>query len=434
MSLFFTIRHPRVLALGAKSGRSKFTSRPSKRAFHHIFSQTRFASTTPNPKHPAKPPTPEKKHAPPPKQRNVELPVRKRPIDPSRKAALLLNSSSKDGKKSEKPSPSESPAKIRVPIRDLPLQLSLKSKIVELRKEIEVSPAKKWKAFRLAKEWEKSKFGRLSNDEPITVRIDAREASVQRRIVAKRRKILWPGVWTFFALAGTCGAFAYLDARFGGGASSGETRPSERIQIPQSWFLTPSVVKEGVIAGWDELDNLTLGIVVAIIGVHLMKKSPLPFWEKLIHITGEKRYTAFTYPFTHASWSHLVVNSAALCWFLPGVVYYLDHNYFQAAALLLSFPLITSYMLHFSFRFAHIPAIPLNMGLSGVSTAAMGAFCTVYPDEKVWFPYILIGRLDAKYMGSLFMLLQLAMMLNTPAGGNRPAYLVGLQSRALYHC
>jgi membrane associated rhomboid family serine protease len=299
---------------------------------------------------------------------------------------------SKTGKKSEDTLPSESPARIDVAVAASP--------------------------------WDKSSNGKTSDDKPTTIEIDAFEEAVQRRIVANRRKLFWPGVWTCFALAGTYGTFAYLDVKFSGGAASYETRPLERIQIPQSWFLTPTVIKEGVIAAWKELDKLTIGIIITTIAVHLMKKSPLPFWERLIHITGEKKYTAFTYPLVHADWGHLASNMLVIIWFLPGVVNYLGDDYFQAAALLLSVPLITSYMQHFFFRFGPLTDIPLNLGSSGVLAAVIGAFCVVYPTEKVWFPGGLVLRLDAKYWSMAWILLQLAFMVKTPTGGNRPAYFV----------
>jgi membrane associated rhomboid family serine protease len=383
MSLFSTVRRSITRALDATSARSKCTPRFLKHTIRPAPSLERFASGSP------KPPTPPKGHAPPPK-RNVELPVQKLPVDPSRKAALLLNRLSNAGQKDEKPLPNKS-------------------------------------------SWDKSSKGRTSDDGATTIEIDAIEESVQRRIAVNRTKLLWPGVWTFFALAGTYGAFAYLDARYVKGASSSETRPLDRIQLPQSWVLTPKLAWEGIKAGWTELDKLTIGIVIACIGVHLMKKSPLPFWENLIHITGEKRYTAFTYPFVHIDWAHLGTNMFVLCWFLPGVVRYLNDDHLHAAALLLSVPLITSYMQHFMFRFGPVTGLPLNLGSSGVAAAVIGAFCMVYPDEKVWLPFSGIFRLDAKYWGPLALFLQMASMLKSPKGGNRPADFVSSKSLAWYH-
>jgi membrane associated rhomboid family serine protease len=256
-----------------------------------------------------------------------------------------------------------------------------------------------------------------------TVEISDEEAAIQATIAKRRVKVLWPGIWTVFALAGTWGTLAYLDARL---SPSAETQLPERATIPQSWFLTPTVIKEGVIAGWNELDNLTIGIVVASIGVHLLKRSPLPIWEKLIHITGEKKYTAFTYPFVHGDWSHLAQNSHALIWFLPAVVHYLDGDVFHAAALFVSVPLLTSYLSHFAFRWGLLKGIPLNMGSSGVGAAIIGAFCVAYPDEKVWVPNLFVLRLDAKYCAALFAAMQIFLMTKAPKGGNRPAFIVSV--------
>ena len=316
---------------------------------------------------------------------------RKRQVDASRKASLLLNRLSEASKKT---SPTVSKATSSDTIDHVPIL------VVDAPSEPD-------------------------GDAPKTVEIDEHEEEIQRRIVKNRTKLLWPGIWTFFAVAGTYGVFAYLDARSNNNDLSGTNQLPERAQLPQSWYLTPEVVKEGIKAGWNELDNLTIGIVVASIGIHLMKKSPLPFWEKLIHITGEKQYTAFTYPFVHSNWPHLGQNMFALWWFLPGVVRYLDGDLFHAAALFASVPLLTSYLQHFAFRWGSVTGLPLNMGSSGAIAAMLGAFSMAYPDEKVWLPSFVILRLDAKYWGGLFVFWQLASMLKTPRGGNRPAFIVG---------
>jgi membrane associated rhomboid family serine protease len=261
---------------------------------------------------------------------------------------------------------------------------------------------------------------------PKTLEIDENELAIQRRIVKNRRKLLWPGIWSTLALAGTCGFFAYLDARFSAADSPLESQPSERIKIPQSWFMTPTVCKEGIAAGWKELDKLTIGIVLASIGMHLLKKSPLPIWQKFIHITGEKKYTAFTYPFVHGNWAHLGSNTLGLCWFLPGVVHHFDGDLFHTAAFFASVPLITSYLSHFVFRLGLIKGIPLNIGSSGALSAILGAFCVANPDEKVWIPSFLIVRLDAKYCCVLLAMWELRGLFKAHASGNRPAHLVSL--------
>ncbi|CAO2653368.1 Nn.00g027790.m01.CDS01 [Neocucurbitaria sp. VM-36] len=260
------------------------------------------------------------------------------------------------------------------------------------------------------------------------VEIDEIEEAIQRRILLKRTKLLWPGIWTIFAVTGTYGILAYLDTKYNPEVVSGNTPHPERAQLPQSWFLTPAVIQEGLKAGWNELDKLTIGIVLASVGIHFMKRSPLPFWEHLIHITGEKKYTAFTYPFAHSTWAHIGQNMFALCWFLPGVVHYFNGDLFHTAAFFASVPLVTSYLQHFAFRWSSIKGVPLNMGSSGAIAAVFGAFCMAYPDEKVWMPSFVILRLDAKYWGALFAFWQLAAMVKTPKGGNRPAFIVHLVS------
>lgn len=271
-----------------------------------------------------------------------------------------------------------------------------------------------------------------SEENSKTIEIDEQEEAIQRRIVHERTKLLWPGIWTLLALTGTIGTFAYLDARYN--ASSDTTQLPERAQLPQTWFLTPEVIKEGVKAGWKELDKLTIGIVVATVAIHFMKKSPLPLWEKLIHITGEKKYTAFTYPFVHSNWAHVSQNMFVLCWFMPGVVSYFDGDMFQAAALFASVPLLTSYLQHFNFRWGVATGIPLNMGSSGAIAAFLGAYCAAYPNEKVWLPSFAIVRLDAMYWGVLFAIWQLGSMVKTPKGGNRPAFLVSHSSLTFLAC
>jgi len=113
-----------------------------------------------------------------------------------------------------------------------------------------------------------------------------------------------------------------------------------------------------------------------------------------------------------------------MCWFMPGVVRYLDGDVFHAAALFATVPLITSYLQHFVFRWGAIAGIPLELGCSGAVAALLGAYCVAYPNGKVWLPSFLVVRLDAMYWGLLFTIWQLASMMKTPKGGNRPAFLV----------
>lgn len=254
---------------------------------------------------------------------------------------------------------------------------------------------------------------------PGAIKISKEELDIQKSIVKQRRKLLWPGIWTLFALTGTFSTLAYLSARF----PPHPEQVSHHAELPQDWWLTPTIIREGLKAGWDGLDKLTIGIVVTTVLVHLLKKSPLPIWEKLIHITGEKRYTAFTYPFVHLDWSHAGMNTLFLVWFLPDVVRYFDGDTFHAAAFWASPPLITSFLQHFSFRFGWTSGIPMNVGSSGAVAAIFGAYCMLYPDEKIWLPALAVLRLNAKYWGAYYVLMQ---MLPSKPGQrmDRPAIIV----------
>lgn len=255
--------------------------------------------------------------------------------------------------------------------------------------------------------------------------IDEKEAAIQQRIVVQRRKLLWPGIWTVFALAGTYGTLAYLDVKAGIPSSDGSHLP-ERVsaQLPQTWYLTPDVIVQGAKAGWKDVDNLTIGIIVATFAIHLLKRSPLPIWERLIHINGEKLWTTFTYPFVNADWKHAATNMVSLYWVLPSVVRYFDGDLFHTSAFLLSAPLITSYLNHFAYRFGISTGLVLNLGASGAIAAAFGAYCVAYANEKLWSPQGVFLRLDAQYWGAVFVAYQTYGFYKGTKGGNRPAFLV----------
>ncbi|KAH7392154.1 hypothetical protein DE146DRAFT_634324 [Phaeosphaeria sp. MPI-PUGE-AT-0046c] len=321
--------------------------------------------------------------------------VRKRQVDPSKKASSLLNHLSK----ATRTSPSD---------------------IQPAAPKLVAQPAKVLKP-----EVVKDDAGSR------VVEIDEKEEEIQKRILRNRRKLLWPGIWTVFALAGTWGALAYLDTRFNGTDPATDGQLNERISVPQTWVLWPSVAWEGIKAGWKEADNVTIGIVVTTIGVQLLRRSPLPIWEKMIHITGEKLYTTFTYPFVHHNWSHLITNMYLVTWFMPGVVHYFDGDLFHATALFFSVPLLTSYGAHFAFRTVNVRGIPLNMGSSGAAAAILGAFCVAYPDEKVWVPTFAIFRLDAKYCSAIFVAWQMFGMLKPQKGGLRSVNFLHTVSMAI---
>jgi membrane associated rhomboid family serine protease len=346
--------------------------------------------------------------------RKVEPYTRKRQVDPSKRALIFLNSLNKDKQK-------------EIPVQPRITSGTDASPSTTTLTEVESSDSGAPEADKQEtnKPVEAVKTANTVETAEAT-EIDEKEVAIRRRIVEQRAKLMWPGIWTLLAVGGTFGTLASMDAKRD--RSIDITQLSERVQIPQSWFLTPTVVQEGIKAGWNELDKLTIGIVVVSIGIHFLRKLPLPIWARLIHVTGEQKYTAFTYPFVHSHWAHLGHNLFGLCWFLPGVVHYLDDNVLHTAALFASVPLVTSYLQHFIFRWGSIKGIPLNMGASGAVAAIFGAFCMAYPNEKVWTPNFLVFRLDAKYCGVLFALWQLAVAVKMPKGGsNRPAVIVSCQ-------
>lgn len=261
--------------------------------------------------------------------------------------------------------------------------------------------------------------------DPADVKKVLEEESTEERSYRVGKKILWPGMWTILALAGTYGSLAYLDVKAGIPSSDGSHLP-ERAQLPQTWYLTPTVIFEGAKAGWNELDNLTIGIAVATCAIHLLKRSPLSMWAKLIHTTGQAKWTAFTYPLVHSNWTHTVTNMAALVWLLPGVVRYFDGDLFHTAAFLVSAPLVTSYLVHFAYRLGISRSLAVSMGSSGSIAAVFGVYCVAYADEKMWLPPSLVFRLDAMYWAFLFASSQAYALAKTPSWGNRHVFLVRL--------
>lgn len=260
------------------------------------------------------------------------------------------------------------------------------------------------------------------------------EYAIQKILPVNRRKLLWPGIWTFCAVACTYGTLAFLDVIYDSETASGKSEQPERTTAPEPWWLTPTIVTEGLKAGWNELDGLTIGIVLATAGVQLMKRSPLPFWQHLIHIPGEKKYTAFTYSFVHVHWPHLGLSTFYFCWFLPSVVQYFDGDLFHTTAFLASVPLITSYLQHFAFRWIPIKGVSLNLGSTGAAAAVFGAFCMAYPDEKVWLPYSVIFRPTAELWAALFVFTQIKSIAAVPRGAFRPTHLVRLSLLLLMIC
>jgi membrane associated rhomboid family serine protease len=260
-------------------------------------------------------------------------------------------------------------------------------------------------------------------EESKTTQISEGELIDQGRVAEKRKQVLWPGIWTLLALAGTYSILAYLDVKAGIPSSDGSDLPT-RVQLPQTWYLTPEVIRKGLVTGWREFDSLTIGLAVASMAMHVLTRSTPPIWRKLIHVTGKAKWTAFTYPLVHSSWTHLALNMAALVWFLPGVVHYFDGDLFHTSAFLISVPLTTSYLTHFAYRFNLIQASFLNVGASGAIFAAFGVYCMAYAKEKMWVPAGLVLRLDAREWSLLFVLHQAYNMTRASKSGSRPAFMV----------
>jgi membrane associated rhomboid family serine protease len=251
-----------------------------------------------------------------------------------------------------------------------------------------------------------------------------KELVYKERVDKKRRQILWPGIWTLITLAGTYGTLAYLDVKAGLPSSDGSHLPT-RVQLPQNWALTPEVVRAGVVAGWRELDSLTISIVLASVAIQLLIKSKPSIWRKLIHVTGEARWTAFTNPLLHNNWKSLALSMASLVWFLPSVVYYFDGDLFHTTAFLLSVPLTTSYLTFFAYRFNLVHATICLAGPSGFTYGLFGIYCIAYAQEKLWLPAGLVFRLDACHWGLLFWVFQACRLAQTSNIAKRSMMVVG---------
>ena len=245
----------------------------------------------------------------------------------------------------------------------------------------------------------------------------------QKRLTKKRKQILWPIIWTLSAVAGTYGALAYLDVKAGIPSSDG-SHLLERAQLPQTWYLTPAVVRQGLEAAWREIDSLTIGVVIASIVTHVLTRSNPTILRNLVHVTTVAKWTAFTYPLTYTNWTHLAMSMTALVWFLPSVVHYFDGDLFHVSAFLVSVPLITSCLTHIAYRLNLIQATNLHAGASGAVIAAFGIYCIVYGQEKVWVPVGLVFRLDAREWGLLFVLHLVYNMTQASKSAKRPASMV----------
>lgn len=250
-----------------------------------------------------------------------------------------------------------------------------------------------------------------------------KELAHRDRILRKRRPVLWPGIWTLSALAGTYGILAYLDVKAGIPSSDGSHLPA-RAQLPQNWELTPEIFRTGLAAGWNELDNLTIGIIVASVALHLLVKSRPLIRSKLYYMTNGSRWTAFTYPLLHNTRKSLALGTASLIWYLPSVVYYFDGDLFHTTAFLASTSLITSYLAHLACRINLVQATICLGGPSGLICALFGIYCVAYANEKLWMPASFVFRLDAWHWGVFFWVSQACILAQTSSAETKARVVV----------
>lgn len=246
----------------------------------------------------------------------------------------------------------------------------------------------------------------------------------KERVAKKRNQVPWPGIWTLSALAGMYGALAYLDVKAGVPSSDGSHLPA-RAELPKNWELTPEIIRAGLVAGWKELDNVTIGIIVASIAIHLLIKPRPSIWRKLIHVTGEAKWTAVTHPLVNNSWRSLSLNMAMLVWLLPSVVHYFDGDLFHTTAFLVSIPLTTSYLMHLACLFDLVQVTKGMVGAGHSLIALFGVYCVAYAQEKLWLPSGLVLRLDAWHLGVVFWVSQACRMALTSSTVSRFNTVVG---------
>ena len=204
-----------------------------------------------------------------------------------------------------------------------------------------------------------------------------------------RIPLLWPSVWSLLAVAGIYGTLAYLDVKAGIPSSDGSQLP-ERTTLSRSWYLTPTVVSEGIKATWNELDGITIGIILANTAMCL------PPIRKLLGRSGLPGLRPFQ--LAQHSWSYgakqAVKEGLLLVLFLPGVVHYFDGDLFHIAAFVISVPLITSNLSKFAVRFNFIPDVSMTLGPHYSNYAIFGVYCVAYATERMWAPHTLIFRLE----------------------------------------
>lgn len=203
------------------------------------------------------------------------------------------------------------------------------------------------------------------------------------------RGLMWSGIWSLLAVANTYGLLAYLDVKAGIPSSDGSQLP-ERPTMSHSWYLTPTVISEGIKATLAGLDGVTIGVILANTAMWL------PPVRRLLGRSGLRGLR--NYQVSRHSWSYgakkAVGEGVPLVLFLPGVVHYFDGDVFHIAAFMISVPLITLNLWNLAVRCNLIPPISMILSPRYGGYAIFGVYCVAYATEKMWIPQTLIFRLE----------------------------------------
>ncbi|CAE7013888.1 hypothetical protein P3342_003849 [Pyrenophora teres f. teres] len=245
------------------------------------------------------------------------------------------------------------------------------------------------------------------------------------RLMRERVKLLWPGIWTISAVVATYGVFAYMDANYGG-ATSPVTLQSDRPETSDSWFLTPSAIRDGIKTAWQDPDKLTVGIIGFSAAILALRRSGLFSLVHLVHVTGRHKYTAFTHPFIYKDWVHLGGTSFLLACLLPGLVRHFDGDLYHTAAFLVSVSLVMPYLHHFVYRTIPTYSIPVARGAAYVCVAIFGASCAAHVHEKMWVPVGVVLRLPGEAWGLLYVVLWSLLTMKSERGPRALALVYGL--------
>jgi hypothetical protein len=190
-------------------------------------------------------------------------------------------------------------------------------------------------------------------------------------------------------VAGVYGTLAYLDVKAGIPSSDGSQLP-ERATLSQSWYLTPTIISEGIKATWNALDD------IAIISILVNTAMWLPPARRLLGRSGLRGLR--TFQVSRHSWSYGAKQAAyegvLLVLFLPGVIHYFDGDVFHFAAFANSVLLITACLGVFALRYKSIPVENLSIAPRNIISAIIGVYCVTYATERIWIPPALIFRLE----------------------------------------